>query len=398
MASRELTNGFANRFLIFWAERTKMLAFPESTPQREVQALARKVAEVLRFAGASRWVDKDVVRVTLSPEARNRYERLYFTELNDNSAGAPITALIERRAPMLLRLAMLFALCDMTHSVEVQHIDAALAWVRYSVDSVKFIFGSAEAEIETAETNDTAQKILDYLAVQKRVTRSQLTTDCFKGHATKARIDAALDELLTCNPPSIEVHEDRAGKGRPSKFYELAAKYAKEAKKAKNQALTSENSCEVSCEVSAKEVLTHHGRDLLRNTSHTSHGTENAVLPSVGGLTSHTSHTSQAFSEKERTPAEARDIGLEALRRAWEATGRQMDSEGGNFAFIPKAAIVQEFEREGLPEKATTNNLAQGQYISTRKEGWVMSQPKELARWGVAHPNAGDDDAIEVTF
>lgn len=39
--------------------------------------------------------------------------------------------------------AMLFALCDKTATVEVHHINAALAWVRYSVESVKFIFASA---------------------------------------------------------------------------------------------------------------------------------------------------------------------------------------------------------------------------------------------------------------
>ena len=125
---------------------------------------------------------------------------------------------------------------------------------------------------------------------------------------------------------------------------------------------------------------------------------QESKLGKLGNFGATSGKLGSRVTPKNRTPEQIRADGLEALRRAWETTGRQMDSEGGNFAFIPKAAIVQEFEREGLPEKATTNNLAQGQYISTRKEGWVMSQPKELARWGVAHPNAGDDDAIEVTF
>jgi hypothetical protein len=140
MASRELTNGFANRFLMFWAERTKMLAFPRATRQEDVDALAVRVLAVLQFCQAERWADKDKMRVELSPDARKRYEVLYHSELNDNSAGERITALIERRAPMLLRLAMLFALCDLTTTVEVHHINAALAWVRYSVDSIKFVF------------------------------------------------------------------------------------------------------------------------------------------------------------------------------------------------------------------------------------------------------------------
>lgn len=226
MASRELTNGFANRFLMFWAERSKMLAFPRATRQEDVDALAVRVLEVLEFCKAARWGEKDHMRVDLSPDARKRYEVLYHSELNDASAGERITALIERRAPMLLRMAMLFALCDLTSTVEVHHINAALAWVRYSVDSIKFIFGSAADEVEVAETNETAQKIVDFLAAQKRVTRKQITVDCFKGHTNKTRIDAALDELLSCNPPRITVQEDRSGAGRPTKFYELTANKA----------------------------------------------------------------------------------------------------------------------------------------------------------------------------
>ena len=230
MASRELTNGFANRFMMFWAERTKMLAFPRATRQEDVDALAERVHEVLTFCKAERWAEKDNMRVELSPDARKRYEKLYLGELNDNSAGERITALIERRAPMLLRLAMLFALCDLTTTVEVHHINAALAWVRYSVESVKFIFASAADELAVEETNDTAQKIVVFLRKEKRVTRKQITVDCFKGHANKTRIDAALDELLSSNPARIAVEEDRSAPGRPTKFYQLtAANYANKA-------------------------------------------------------------------------------------------------------------------------------------------------------------------------
>ena len=234
MASRELTNGFANRFLMFWAERTKMLAFPRATRQEDVDALAQRVLEVLQFCQAERWADKDHMRVELSQDARKRYEVLYYGELNDNSAGERITALIERRAPMLLRLAMLFALCDKTATVEVHHINAALAWVRYSVESVKFIFASAADEVKAAETTETAQAILAFLAERGQATRSELSKDCFKGHKTKAILDAAIDELLACNPPQIVVEtvaRPKGATGTPIKIYKLAAKSAKCAKR-----------------------------------------------------------------------------------------------------------------------------------------------------------------------
>ena len=265
MASRELTNGFANRFLMFWAERTKMLAFPRATPKEDVDALAQRALDVLTFCNPEQRTEKDSMRVELSPNARKRYEKLYMGELNDNSAGERITALIERRAPMLLRLAMLFALCDLTTTVEVHHVNAALAWVRYSVESVKFIFASAADEVAVAETNDTAQKIVEFLQTNKRVTRKKITVDCFSGHANKTRIDAALDELLSSNPARIAVEEDRRSPGRPTKFYRLmAANYANKANYQQPCGLAADFA---NCELSEQSELTQSGRDLVRIVS-----------------------------------------------------------------------------------------------------------------------------------
>lgn len=224
MASRELTNGFANRFLVLWAERTRMNAFPRAATPAEVDALAARIVEVLDFCSASRWVEKDHLRMELSPDAAKRYAKLYYGELNHNSDGERIAALVERRAPMLLRIAMLLALTDCTSRIEVHHIDAALAWVRYSVDSVKFIFSTAQDEAQAVETNEHAEKILAFLKGQARATRKQITSDCFKGHVTKDSIDAALDELLTATPPRIEVETQprpKGSPGTPTKFYSL---------------------------------------------------------------------------------------------------------------------------------------------------------------------------------
>ena len=293
MASRELTNGFANRFMMFWAEKTKSLAFPVATPQTEVDALAVRVLEVLEFCNATRWVDKDTMRVSLSPDARKRYEGLYHTELNDNSAGERITALIERRAPMLLRLAMLFALCDLTNEVQLVHINAALAWVRYSVDSVKFIFASAADEAATAETNTTAVKILEFLKDRGEATRTEITVDCFQRHVAKTRIDIALDELLQSNPPAIEVHEDRSSPGRPSKTYRLCS--ANKANKANNQNPRGIATDFVGCEQSEQSI---HDARLVRIVSLFS-SDENQQQSHASIESSHSSHGETANSDSE---------------------------------------------------------------------------------------------------
>lgn len=237
MHARELTNGFANRFIFFWAEGDKVLPFPQYTPQDVVEELADRVAQVLRFAGADRHRDKDLMRMEFSPEAASLYARLYEGELRDRSAGEHITGLLDRRAPVLLRLAMLFALTDQTSVIAVTHINAAMAWVRYWVDSVKFIFQSAVDEAGAAAATDMAQRIVTYLAAHGQATRTELTKSCFGGHVSKATLDKALDELITASPPLIEVEtvpRPNGQPGSPSKVYKLCAKPAQPASAAKS--------------------------------------------------------------------------------------------------------------------------------------------------------------------
>lgn len=300
MASRELTNGFANRFLMFWAERTKILAFPRATSQDAVDTLARRVFEVLTFCQAERWAEKDNMRVELSPDARKRYELLYLGELNDNSAGERITALIERRAPMLLRLAMLFALCDLQTTVEVHHINAALAWVRFSVDSIKFIFGSAADEVAVAETNITATKIVAHLKDKGSATRSELSNDCFQRHTSKSRIDAALDELLSSNPPQIKVEtipRKKDSPGSATKIYQLiSAKSAKSAKSEHSCGLQPDSEKSEVCEV-CPPAADCHRPDFADFADFAE--SETMPLDRMDIETSQTSHTSHAELENE---------------------------------------------------------------------------------------------------
>ena len=68
--------------------------------------------------------------MTLADGARRRYAQLYQAELNQELGSTLVDSLLERRAPMLLRLAMVFALTDRQWLIKDEHIEAAKAWVR----------------------------------------------------------------------------------------------------------------------------------------------------------------------------------------------------------------------------------------------------------------------------
>lgn len=234
IAARDLRNGFANRFLFIWAERMKLVERPEPTPPQVVDELASRILDVLQFCRAERWAERDWTRMELSEAAQARYSELYLGELNDFSMGDQLAALLERRAPMLLRLAMLFALTDLTTVIEARHLDAALAWIRYSVDSVRFVFASGAEEQVAEETQADVQKLVKYLERKTVATRTQLNVDCFSRHISGERLDRAIEEMLMCNPPRITVDIDRSGGGRAVRWYRLTTN--KNAKKANDVA------------------------------------------------------------------------------------------------------------------------------------------------------------------
>jgi hypothetical protein len=225
MTARELTNGFANRFLIIWAERTQILPFPKSTPQSTVDDLALRILKVLQFVGADQHSDQNRLRMELSPQAQWRYAQLYRTELHDDIGSDLVNAMVERRAPMLLRVAMVFALTDLQMRIEIAHVEAAMAWMRHATASVRYVFVSSAEEAKMMQTIARSEQLLSFLQARGQATRSQISSECFRGREPKAQIDASLDHLLAATPPKIRVESvSRAenAPGGPTRIYRLA--------------------------------------------------------------------------------------------------------------------------------------------------------------------------------
>lgn len=223
--SRDLSNGFANRFLMIWAEKTGSVPFPKATPKHEVDALANRTALVIRFAKGNYPASHNSREMQLSQEARILYSEVYVKELTGPDTLELITGLLERQAPYALRLAMLFAVTDSTLTIEARHLNAALAWVRYARQSVRFVFASAALVAESEEKAEAARKVLDFLKDKPEgADRTAIINDCFQKHGSIARIDEALRGLLMATPPRIELiqkpREDGRG-GRKRQIYKL---------------------------------------------------------------------------------------------------------------------------------------------------------------------------------
>ena len=225
MSSKDLSNGFANRFLIIWAERTKITAFPQPTSDKAIEYLAIRTQEVLNFAKADVHLENNWLQIELSPAGKWHYGQMYRNVLAQDFGSERISAILERRAPMLLRLAMVFALCDMSTKIEIAHLDAALAWITYCSESVRYVFSTASEAALTERVSKNSNLLIQYLSDKRQATRSEIMRECFKGHLSKLEIDACLDNLLNTSPPQIQVKQVNRAEGKPgpaAHLYSLA--------------------------------------------------------------------------------------------------------------------------------------------------------------------------------
>jgi hypothetical protein len=220
--AREMSNGFANRFLMIWAEKTKSVAYPKPTPEAVIDDLVNHVIEVIRFAKGGYPNSKNALEMHLSKAAREFWSEAYL-KLDKPLDSDFLNEVLERRAPYAIRLAMLFALADQNRVIEVCHMQAALEWIHYAVQTVKYVFADQASNPRQLETRQHAAKILVFLQLRPEgASKWELNNDCFQKHNTGEKIDAALRYLLSEHPPKIVQTETRNGKrGRMTKRYTL---------------------------------------------------------------------------------------------------------------------------------------------------------------------------------
>lgn len=198
LSARDMTNGLGNRFLLVFAERTGLVPIPRRRDQSEVNAFADRVIEVVNFAKGEYPARTDEIRMEMSAAAEGLYRERYADLRRREPAGEHVSAMLERRAPMVIRMAGLFAMTDLSLTIERQHLEAALAWAEYHRQSVLYVFGgNVEQQRAAIATDANARKIAEYLDGKDWVRRSEISKRVFSTRISPDELDAALSKLLT---------------------------------------------------------------------------------------------------------------------------------------------------------------------------------------------------------
>lgn len=196
LSTGEASNGFINRFIIIFAERIGLVPCPPETKQKDVNILANRIENFVAWALGSYPRDKYTRQMKLSTDAETLWKKAYLWLKKRTTHGEVINAILERRAPITLRLAALFAATDQTLIIEEHHLRAALAWAEFHRESVIYVFGAdTQAQQKSQLQNDYRARIMGAMNGREWVTRSDLHR-AFSGRANKAVLDEALAALL----------------------------------------------------------------------------------------------------------------------------------------------------------------------------------------------------------
>jgi hypothetical protein len=190
-------NGFANRFLFVYSERSKLLPFGGEVPAATLDELGDAIRTSLRFAETQDTIGWDAGA-----------EELWESEYGRLTSGHPgmLGAITGRAVAQVRRLAVIYALMDMSAVVRLVDLRGALALWRYSEDSARFIFGSKLGD-------PVADRLLEALVgTPAGLTRSGMRE--LLGNRIRAeQIDAALELLREFGLARVAVEQTG---GRPA--------------------------------------------------------------------------------------------------------------------------------------------------------------------------------------
>ena len=177
----ELTNGFANRFIWFHAERSKRLAFPESLDPIRVVQLAGRLREAADFGA-------NVGEVKLSEGAEVFWRNAYDGWLEDDEPG-PSGKLMVRSSGHVLRTALIYALLDQQAVISFEHLLAAFAIWSRAQQTIRYLWGGSTGDA-------LADRILAALqAAQGGLSRTDISK-LFGNNKPKTVIDRALRDTM----------------------------------------------------------------------------------------------------------------------------------------------------------------------------------------------------------
>jgi len=227
LSSAEIASGFANRFIYFAVERSKLLSRPRPIPEETRESMADRVDESLYwvndfvFAGVDP-ISADLYRhfgrkpkreMHLSDAAWDYWDELYLV-LSEKRPGV-VGELMGRAPANVIRLALIYALLDKSIVIDVPHLKAAKAVMDYSEESIAQVFAGITGDHQV-------DRVLYELstAVNQTLSRNNIL-NIFNRNLSVAQVTKVIERLMETGLVTHTRGTTGPRGGRPPDLYTL---------------------------------------------------------------------------------------------------------------------------------------------------------------------------------
>src|SRR6266480_5534638 len=178
-------NGFGNRFIYVYVHRVKLC--PQGGPPIDWSQEIVNFQQVVKFA-------RGMKHVSMSDQARKWWNKNYskFEQQGPDGLAGKMTS---RAAAHIRRIAMIYALIDLSDQIELEHFQAAEKLWNYCEESAMFIFGGVTKE---------QLRILNWIEQRGTATFNQIRDELFNRHRPVADIRADVDQLAKAGKLAVK--------------------------------------------------------------------------------------------------------------------------------------------------------------------------------------------------
>lgn len=181
LSTSEKCNGFANRFLWFFAKRSKKLPFGSQTNiEKILNQLIHQLKDVVKFS-------KNIKQIQWAEETKPLWEKAYGDLSRDRFGLEDV--ILSRAEAQILRLNVIFAILDKSTVVKKNHLKASLAIWDYVEQSIKFIFNKDNY------VNKTERILTALKSNGGEMTRTDISHIVFNNHVKAREIDEIINEM-----------------------------------------------------------------------------------------------------------------------------------------------------------------------------------------------------------
>jgi hypothetical protein len=208
MSDLDLSNGFGNRIMWVYAQRSKLLPAGTGVDNHVVWDIAPKLQKAITRARSIREIKRTAA-------AEQRWEELYLTMAVTAPPGL-LGDVISRREAQNLRLQITLAALDGSKRITLEHVEAAWAAWQYCEESAMYVFGSSTGDHK-------ADKVLAALhaAQGRELRRTYIHSRVLSNNVTRLEMDAIREALTTSGEVTTTKRKPEGG-GRPAEFWVLS--------------------------------------------------------------------------------------------------------------------------------------------------------------------------------